>query len=85
MQKKVELKRSFWGELLRLYDEFIQLGKTDHRTIELLEKADLLREGTRIGQEILASFPHLDFQEVDNLVKQGIREIIRQKLREAPE
>jgi ribosomal 50S subunit-associated protein YjgA (DUF615 family) len=85
LQKKVELKRSFWGELLRLYDEFIQLGKTDHRTIELLEKADLLREGTRIGQEILASFPHLDFQEVDNLVKQGIREIIRQKLREAPE
>ncbi|NPV28337.1 MAG: hypothetical protein HPY58_01510 [Firmicutes bacterium] len=85
MVNKGELTRSFWEELLHLYDEFIQLGKTDRRTIELLEKADLLREGTRIGQEIIASFPHLDFQVVDALVKQGIRERILKELREAPE
>ncbi len=70
---------------MRLYDEFIQLGKTDQRTIKLLEKADLLREGTRIGQDILSSFPHLDFQAVDALVKQGIREKIQKELRRAPE
>lgn len=85
LEKEKVLTRSFWEKLLKLYDEFIQTGKTDQQTLELLEKADLLREGTKIGQEILASFPHLDFKVVDALVKQGMRDKIRNNLREAPE
>lgn len=74
------LKRAFWEELLRLYDEFIRIGKTDTHTLELLEKADLLIEGTKIGKEILDAFPHLDFKAVDALVKQGIRKRIVEEL-----
>ena len=50
MEQKEELGRDLWVELLGLYDEFIRLGKTDARTIELLEKAGLLREGTDWGK-----------------------------------
>lgn len=77
------LPREFWEELLQLYDEFIKLGKTDERTLDMLEKADLLREGTIIGKEILDAYPHLSFKEVDAFVKQGIRERIVEELQKA--
>lgn len=81
---EVQLPRSFWVELLRLYDEFIELGKTDQETLEMLEKAGLLREGTVLAKEIMENYPHLKFSEVDAFVKQGIREKIVEKLRKAP-
>jgi len=80
-----QMPRKFWEELLQLYDEFIKLGKTDGQTLELLEKANLLREGTIMGKEILETFPHLDFKDVDAFVKQGMRERIVEELRKAPE
>ena len=84
MEQKEELGRSFWVELLGLYDEYMQLGKTDERTIELLEKAELLRAGTVMGKEILDAFPQLDFKTVEGLVRQGIREKIVDNIRRTP-
>lgn len=84
MEKKEEMGRDFWVELLRLYDEYIQLGKTDERTIELLEKAELLRTGTEMGQELLEAFPHLDFKSIEVLVRQGMREKIVGEIRKNP-
>jgi ribosomal 50S subunit-associated protein YjgA (DUF615 family) len=84
MEKKEELGRGFWVELLGLYDEYIQLGKTDKRTIELLGKAELLRAGTEIGQELMEAFPHLDFKSIEVLVRQGIRERIVGEIRKNP-
>ncbi len=84
MEQKEELKRDFWVELLRLYDEYIQLGKTDTRTIELLEKAGLLREGTVIGRELMDAFPQLDFKTIEGIVRQGIREKIVEEIRKVP-
>ncbi|MGD0153289.1 MAG: hypothetical protein ABSC17_05950 [Thermacetogeniaceae bacterium] len=84
MEQKEELKRDFWVELLGLYDEYIQLGKTDARTIELLEKAGLLREGTVIGKELMDAFPKLDFKSVEVIVRQGIREKIVEEIRKVP-
>lgn len=77
------LPREFWEELLQLYDEFIKLGKTDEQTLEMLERANLLTEGTKIGKEILDAYPHLSFKEVDAFVKQGIRERIVEELQKA--
>lgn len=84
MEQKEELGRELWVELLGLYDEFIQLGKTDARTIELLERAGLLREGTILGKEIMDAFPQLDFKAVEGLVRQGIREKIVEQIRRVP-
>jgi coenzyme F420-reducing hydrogenase gamma subunit len=84
MEQKEELGRSLWVELLGLYDEYMQLGKTDERTIELLEKAGLLRAGTVMGKEIMDAFPQLDFKTVEGLVRQGIRERIVGEIRKAP-
>ncbi len=84
MEQKGEIGRALWEELLHLYDEYIQLGKTDERTLELLEKAGLLREGTVMGQEIMDAFPQLDFKTVEGLVRQGIREKIVAGLRRVP-
>ncbi|MEG3068230.1 MAG: hypothetical protein RQM95_08440 [Syntrophaceticus schinkii] len=75
------LPRTFWVELLRLYDEFIESGKTDKDTIDMLERAGLLREGTLLGQEIMNAFPHLEFKEVEPLVRRGIRDKIVENLR----
>lgn len=83
MENNSEFPRKFWEELLQLYDEFMQLGKTDRHTLELLEEAGLLREGTVMGKEILESFPHLEFKEVDTFVKKGIRDKIVERLRRA--
>ncbi|HAA90141.1 MAG: Uncharacterized protein XD63_1130 [Thermoanaerobacterales bacterium 50_218] len=79
------LTRKFWEQLLNLYDEFMVTGKRDEKMIEMLERANLLQEGTRMGREILDSFPHLDFKTVDQLVRQGIRETIVNNLKAAPE
>jgi hypothetical protein len=76
-----DLPRSFWEELLRLYDEFMETGKTDEETIEMLSKAGLLREGTLMGQEIINSFPHLDFKDVEPFVRRGIRDKIVENLK----
>ncbi len=76
-----DLPRSFWVELLRLYDEFMETGKTDEETIEMLSKAGLLREGTLMGQEIMNAFPHLEFKDVEPLVRRGIRDKIVDNLR----
>ena len=65
MEQQEEFGRNLWVELLELYDEYIKLGKTDERTIELLENAGLLREGTIMGKEIMDAFPHLDFKTVE--------------------
>lgn len=81
MGEQVQLPRSFWTELLGLYDDFMQTGKTDRHTLEMLEKAGLLREGTLIGQEILKAFPHLKFKDVEPLVRKGIREKIVENLK----
>ncbi|HHW29650.1 MAG TPA: hypothetical protein GXX21_08870 [Syntrophomonadaceae bacterium] len=78
-----DLPRSFWLELLQLYDEFIRTGKTDKETIEMLGKAGLLREGTLMGQEIINAFPHLEFKDVEPLVRKGIREKIVENLKRA--
>lgn len=84
MEENVELGRELWVELLQLYDEYIQLGKTDARTLELLEKAGLLREGTLMGKEIVDAFPQLDFKTVEGIVRQGIREKIVEGIRKVP-
>jgi ribosomal 50S subunit-associated protein YjgA (DUF615 family) len=84
MEQKEELRHDFWVELLGLYDEFIRLGKTDAHTIELLERAGLLRVGTDLGKEIMDAFPHLDFKTVEGLVRQGIREKIVEGIRRNP-
>ncbi len=84
MEQKEEIGRDLWVELLGLYDEFIRLGKTDARTIELLDKAGLLREGTDLGREIMDAYPHLDFKTVEGLVRQGIREKIVEGIRRNP-
>ncbi len=84
MGENEEKGRDFWIELLNLYDEFIMLGKTDARTIELLEKAGLLREGTLLGQKIMDDFPQLDFKTVEAFVRRGIRDRIVEELRKAP-
>ncbi len=84
MEQKEEPGRVFWVELLGLYDEFIRLGKTDTHTIELLERAGLLREGTDLGKEIMDAYPHLDFKTVDGIVRQGIREKIVEGIRRNP-
>jgi len=76
-----DLPRSFWEELLRLYDEFMETGKTDEETIEMLSKAGLLREGTLMGQEIINAFPHLEFKDVEPLVRRGIRDKIVENLK----
>ncbi|HHY40412.1 MAG TPA: hypothetical protein GX502_04105 [Syntrophaceticus sp.] len=77
------LPRSFWVELLRLYDEFMKTGKTDEKTIQMLSKAGLLREGTMMGQEIIKAFPHLEFKDVEPLVRKGIRDKIVDNLKRA--
>ena len=84
MEQQEELGRDFWVELLELYDEYIKLGKTDARTIELLERAGLLREGTKLGKEIMDAFPHLDFKTIEGFVRQGIRERIVGGIRKNP-
>ena len=76
-----DLPRSFWLELLQLYDEFIRTGKTDKETIEMLGKAGLLREGTLMGQEIINAFPHLEIKDVEPLVRRGIRDKIVENLK----
>ncbi|MGB4504034.1 MAG: hypothetical protein WBI44_03970 [Syntrophaceticus sp.] len=75
------LPRTFWVKLLQLYDEFIETGKTDKETIDMLEKAGLLREGTIIGQEIMDAFPHLEFKDVEPLVRRGVRDKIVENLK----
>ncbi len=75
------LPRSFWVELLRLYDEFMKTGKTDEETIDMLEKAGLLREGTLISQEIMNAFPHLEIKEVEPLARRGVRDKIVENLK----
>lgn len=75
------LPRTFWVELLRLYDEFMETGKTDKETIDMLEKAGFLREGTLLGQEIMNAFPHLQFKDVEPLVRRGIRDKIVENLK----
>lgn len=52
----------------------MKTGKTDRHTLEMLEKAGLLTEGTMIGKELLEAFPHLEFKDVEQLVRRGIRE-----------
>jgi ribosome biogenesis protein Nip4 len=84
-EKEVELTRSFWDELLSLYDEFMRTGKTDEKTISMLEKSNLLTAGTKIGEEIMENFPQLDYVHVEGLVRQGIREKIFDNLRHAPD
>lgn len=84
MEQKEELGRSLWVELLGLYDEYMQLGKTDERTIELLDRGGLLRAGTIMGKEIMDAFPQLDFKTVEGLVRQGIREKIVDNIRRTP-
>lgn len=81
MEEQVRLPRSFWIELLELYDDFIKTGKTDQHTLEMLEKAGLLREGTVLGKELLEAFPHLEFKDVEQLVRRGIREKIVENVR----
>lgn len=83
MGEQVQLSRSFWIELLELYDDFMQTGKTDKYTLEMLGEAGLLREGTVIGRQILDAFPHLEFKDVEPLVRKGIREKIVENLRRA--
>jgi hypothetical protein len=84
MEQNEGLKRDSWVELLGLYDEYIRLGKTDVRTIELLDKAGLLRVGTDLGKEIMDAYPHLDFRTVEGLVRQGIREKIVDGIKKNP-
>jgi hypothetical protein len=84
MEQKEGLGRDLWMELLRLYDDFIRLGKTDTRTIELLERAGLMREGTLLGKEIMDAYPHLEYKTVEGLVRQGIREKIVEGIRSNP-
>lgn len=83
MGEQVQLSRSFWIELLELYDDFMQTGKTDKYTLEMLGEAGLLREGTVIGRQILDAFPHLEFKDVEPLVRKGIRKKIVENLRRA--
>jgi ribosomal 50S subunit-associated protein YjgA (DUF615 family) len=84
MEQQEELGRDLWVELLELYDEYIRLGKTDARTIELLERTGLLRAGTELGKEIMDAYPHLDFKAIEGLVRQGIREKIVDGIRKNP-
>jgi hypothetical protein len=84
MEQKEEPGRDFWVELLGLYDEYISLGKTDAHTIELLERAGLLRVGTDLGKELMDAYPHLDFKTVEGLVRQGVREQIVDGIRRNP-
>ncbi|KUK36526.1 MAG: hypothetical protein PWP44_1088 [Thermacetogenium sp.] len=81
MEEQGRLPRSFWIELLELYDDFMKTGKTDRHTLEMLEKAGLLTEGTMIGKELLEAFPHLEFKDVEQLVRRGIREKIVENVR----
>lgn len=76
MEDQDLLPRTFWVELLRLYDEFIKTGKTDKKTIDMLDKAGFLREGTLMAHEILDAFPHLEFKDIEPLVRRGIRDKI---------
>ena len=70
---------------MQLYDEFMETGKTDEATIEMLSKAGLLREGTLMGQEIINAFPHLEFKDVEPLVRRGIRDRIVDNLKYSQE
>jgi ribosomal 50S subunit-associated protein YjgA (DUF615 family) len=85
LSDQTELPRTFWIELLGLYDEFMQKNKTDEKTISMLDKAGLLLEGTKIGEELLANFPHLDYKDLEGLVRVGVREKITECLRKAPD
>ena len=83
MEADIQLPRSFWVELLRLYDDFMQTGKTDKETIDMLDKAGLLREGTVVAKEIMDVFPKLDFKDIEPLVRRGMRDKIVEKLRKS--
>jgi hypothetical protein len=85
MTAEKQLPRSFWVELLQLYDEFMETGKTDEATINMLSKAGLLREGTLMGQEIMNAFPHLEFKDIEPLVRRGIRDRIVDNLKYSQE
>ncbi len=83
MEADVQLPRSFWVDLLRLYDDFMETGKTDKETIEMLDKAGMLREGTVVAKEIMDAFPKLDFKDIEPLVRRGMRDKIVEKLRKS--
>jgi hypothetical protein len=65
-----------WEELHGLYEEFIETHKSTVRTFELLRLTGLDCLAAELGREAAARFPEKNFDDIDAMVKEKVRQVI---------